>query len=235
KKNHPHITGLYELAADKGHWKAMHNLFLRYLKGKGTPKDSARAIRLNNKLVEMNVPIGYYNMAVLLEKGHGVIGSEQDSAQYLLKAASMGEPNALIRLGRFYGYHLPLGEQQDDKAAAYLECAAKQGSAKAYNEYADWLHIAEDNYPKSAYYYLLAFFGGDYGSGVMISGVFEDGLSGLGYAIDKGYSSKLNDLLAILRKDRLYRVPNIAELYPLPYHPTMGRYNPETDQNVLPE
>ncbi|MCV6575231.1 MAG: sel1 repeat family protein, partial [Cohaesibacter sp.] len=160
KKNHPHITGLYELAADKGHWKAMHNLFLRYLKGKGTPKDSARAIRLNQKLVDMNVPIGYYNMAVLLEKGHGVIGSEQDSAQYLLKAASMGEPNALIRLGNFYGFHLPLGQQQDDKAAAYFECAAKQGSAKAYDEYAAWLKIAEKNHPKSAYYYLLAFGGG---------------------------------------------------------------------------
>ncbi len=164
KKDHANITGLYELAADKGHWKAMHNLFLRYLKGKGTPKDSAKAIKLNQKLVDMNVPIGYYNMAVLLEKGHGVMGSDKDSAQYLLKAASMGEPNALIRLGRFYGYQLPLDKQQNDKAAAYLECAAKQGSAKAYDEYADWLDIAEENYPKSAYYYLLAFFWG----GIMV-------------------------------------------------------------------
>ena len=160
KKNHPQITGLYELAADKGHWKAMHNLFLRYLKGKGTPRDSSKAIKLNQKLVDMNIPIGYYNMAVLLEKGHGVIGSEKNSAQYLLKAASMGEPNALIKLGRFYGYHLPLDKQQNDKAAAYLECAAKQGSTKAYDEYADWLDIAEKNYPKSAYYYLLAMGGG---------------------------------------------------------------------------
>ncbi len=235
KKDHANITGLYELAADKGHWKAMHNLFLRYLKGKGTPKDSAKAIKLNQKLVDMNVPIGYYNMAVLLEKGHGVMGSEKDSAQYLLKAASMGEPNALIRLGNFYGFHLPLEEQQDDKAAAYFECAAKQGSAKAYNEYATWLKIAEENYPKSAYYYLLAFGGGDTGAGVHISGTFADGFGVPGYDLDKEYGTELEALLPLIRKDPLYRIPNIAELYPLPYHPTMGRYNPETDQNEMPE
>ncbi|WP_415884456.1 tetratricopeptide repeat protein [Neptuniibacter sp. QD34_54] len=235
KKDHANITGLYELAADKGHWKAMHNLFLRYLKGKGTPRDSGKAIKLNQKLVDMNVPIGYYNMAVLLEKGHGVIGSDKDSAQYLLKAASMGEPNALIRLGNFYGFQLPLEKQQDDKASAYYKCAAKQDVTIGYYEYARWLKIGEENYPKSAYYYLLAFLGGHYGSGVVISSVFEGGTGGLGYEENEKYSSQLSALLPSFSKDPLYRIPNIAELYPLPYHPTMGRYNPETDQNEMPE
>ncbi len=235
KKDHANITGLYELAADKGHWKAMHNLFLRYLKGKGAPRDSAKAIKLNQKLVDMNVPIGFYNMAVLLEKGHGVIGSDKDSAQYLLKAASMGEPNALIRLGNFYGFQLPLGKQQNDKAAVYFECAAKQGSAIAYNEYATWLKIAEKNYPKSAYYYLLAFWGGDKSSGVHITGTFLDGSGVQSFSLDKEYGLKLEIELNRLLKDSLYRIPNIAELYPLPYHLTMGRYNPETDQNEMPE
>ncbi len=235
KKDHANITGLYELSAEKGHWKAMHNLFLRYLKGKGTPRDSAKAIKLNQKLVDMNVPIGYYNMAVLLEKGHGVMGSEKDSAQYLLKAASMGEPNALIKLGRFYGFHLALGEQQDDKAAAYFECAAKQGSAKAFDEYANWLHVVEEDYAKSAYFYLLAFGGGETQSGLFVLGAFKDDFAKFGYQLDPSYAENLEQELDRLYEDPLYRIPNIVELYPLPYHPTMGRYNPETDQNEMPE
>ncbi|WP_415884455.1 tetratricopeptide repeat protein [Neptuniibacter sp. QD34_54] len=235
KKDHANITGLYELAADKGHWKAMHNLFLRYLKGKGTPRDSTKAIKLNQKLVDMNVPIGYYNMAVLLEKGHGVMGSEKDSAQYLLKAASMGEPNALIRLGRFYGYQLPLDQQQNDKAATYLECAARQDSSKAHAEYSEWLLIAEKNFPKSAYYSLLAFGGGDTMSGTHLYVAFLKGIGGLGYEVNETYSATIRGLLPDFRNNALYRIPNITELYPLPYHPTMGRYNPETDQNEMPE
>ncbi|SER15932.1 Sel1 repeat-containing protein [Amphritea atlantica] len=147
------ISGLYQLAADKGHWKAMHNLSRRYLDGIGVPTDSGKALDLTEKLIEMNVPIGYYNMAVLLERGRGVYQDRKAAWQYLHKAASMGEPNALVRLGKHYGYDLPREDQEDDKAAAYYACAAQQNSTLG-------LHVVDENYPKAAYYYLLAAGGG---------------------------------------------------------------------------
>ncbi|MBR9869464.1 MAG: sel1 repeat family protein [Oceanospirillales bacterium] len=156
RKDDENISGLYQLAADKGHWKAMHNLSRRYLDGLGVPTDSAKALDLTEKLIEMNVPIGYYNMAVLLERGQGVYQDREAAWQYLHKAASMGEPNALVRLGKHYGYDLPREDQEDDKASAYYACAARQSSAIGYKEYASWLKIVDKNYPKSAYYYLLA-------------------------------------------------------------------------------
>ena len=227
------ISGLYQLAADKGHWKAMHNLSRRYLDGIGVPTDSGKALDLTEKLIKMNVPIGYYNMAVLLERGQGVYQDREAAWQYLHKAASMGEPNALVRLGRYYGFDLAREDQQDDKAVSYLSCAAKQNSALGYHEYANWLEIVDEDYPKAAYYYLLAAGGGDYRAAVFISGVFLYG--DLGYEKDEEYGLKLEGFKRKLDKDPLYKLPNIAERYPLPYHPTLGRYNPKTDQNEMPE
>ncbi|WP_299201936.1 tetratricopeptide repeat protein [uncultured Amphritea sp.] len=227
------ISGLYQLAAEKGHWKAMHNLSRRYLDGIGVPTDSGKALDLTEKLIEMNVPIGYYNMAVLLERGRGVHQDREAAWQYLHKAASMGEPNALVRIGQHYGYDLAREDQEDDKAAAYYACAAQQSSAIGYKEYASWLKIVDKNYPKAAYYYLLAAGNGNYRAAVFISGVFLYG--DLGYEKDEEYGLKLEGFLRKLDKDPLYKLPNIAERYPLPYHPTLGRYNPETDQNEMPE
>ncbi|BBB24997.1 conserved hypothetical protein [Amphritea japonica ATCC BAA-1530] len=233
KKDHENISGLYQLAADKGHWKAMHNLSRRYLKGKGVPVDSGKALDLTEKLIEMNVPIGYYNMAVLLERGRGVHQDTEAAWQYLHKAASMGESNALVRLGKYYGYDLPREKQEDEKAAVYYECAAQQYSTLGLHEYASWLQVVDDNYPKATYYYLLAAGGGDKSAALFISGVFLDGE--LGYEKDEEFGNKLYSVRARLKKDALYKLPNIAERYPLPYHPTLGRYNPETDQNEMPE
>ncbi len=227
------ISGLYQLAADKGHWKAMHNLSRRYLDGLGVPTDSGKALDLTEKLIKMNVPIGYYNMAVLLERGRGVHQDTKAAWQYLHKAASMGEPNALVRLGRHYGFDLAREDQQDDKAVSYLSCAAKQNSALGYHEYANWLEIVDEDYPKAAYYYLLAAGGGDQRAALYITGVFLDGE--LGYVRDEAYGQRLYQYMEKLDKDPLYKLPNIATRYPLPYHPTQGRYNPETDQNDMPE
>ena len=227
------ISGLYQLAADKGHWKAMHNLSRRYLDGIGVPTDSGKALDLTEKLIEMNVPIGYYNMAVLLERGRGVHQDIKAAWQYLHKAASMGEPNALVRIGQHYGYDLPREDQEDDKAAAYYACAAQQNSAIGYKEYASWLKIVDKDYPKSAYYYLLAAGGGDLRASLFIMQIFRDGE--LGFERDRVLASKLERVLDRIDKDPLYKLPNIAERYPLPYHPTLGRYNPKTDQNEMPE
>ncbi|MCE2572831.1 tetratricopeptide repeat protein [Motilimonas eburnea] len=114
------VTALYEQAAKLDHWKALHNLARRYRLGLGTYRSAAKTLETTQRLIELGAPIGYYDLAVILERGYGVKHDMEGAWLYLHKAAKLGEPHALIRLGNHYGYNLPREQQQNDKAAAYF-------------------------------------------------------------------------------------------------------------------
>ena len=55
-----------------------------------------------------------------------------------------------------------------------------------------------------------------------------------GYEVDQIMADKYDKLYDRLDKNPDLKFPNLSEMLPLPYHPTLGRYNPETDQNEMP-
>ncbi|MDO6528209.1 tetratricopeptide repeat protein [Motilimonas sp. 1_MG-2023] len=225
------VTALYEQAAKLDHWKALHNLARRYRLGLGTYRSAAKTLETTQRLIELGAPIGYYDLAVILERGYGVKYDIEGAWLYLHKAAKLGEPNALIRLGNHYGYNLPREQQQNDKAAAYFKCAAQQQSTEAYFEYADWLSVGEDRYPESMHYYQLAVGNGMAKAAVMLDAVFSLGY--YQYEIDEAQALIYQDLSTKIRANPELRISDITTRYPLPPHPVHD-YGSLPDPRVKP-
>ncbi len=225
------VTALYEQAAKLDHWKALHNLARRYRLGLGTYRSAAKTLETTQRLIELGAPIGYYDLAVILERGYGVKYDIEGAWLYLHKAAKLGEPNALIRLGKHYAYNLPREQQHNDKAGAYFKCAAQQQSTEAYFEYADWLRVGEDRYPESMHYYQLAVGNGMAKSAIVLATVFSAGLHK--YPIVQEQTLIYEDLSTKIRANPELRIPDITTRYPLPPHPVQG-YGSLPDPRVKP-
>ncbi|MFO6422423.1 tetratricopeptide repeat protein [Motilimonas sp. KMU-193] len=226
------VTALYEQAAKLDHWKALHNLARRYRLGLGTYRSAAKTLETTQRLIELGAPIGYYDLAVILERGYGVNYDIEGAWLYLHKAAKLGEPNALIRLGNHYGYNLPREQQQDDKAAAYFKCAAQQQSTEAYYEYGEWLEIGEQRYPEAMHYYQLAVGNGMAKAAIVLATVFAVGQ--YKYLIDQEQTLIYEDLSTKIRANPELRIPDITTRYPLPPHPVQG-YGSLPDPRVNPD
>jgi len=98
----PEVAKLYQQAVAKDHWKAMHNLAELYLRGDGVLKDTNKAIDLYMRMVDLKVPLGYYDMSVMTQRGVGVVQSDKDAMLFLVKAADLGSPQAQTRIGYIY-------------------------------------------------------------------------------------------------------------------------------------
>ncbi|UDN36406.1 hypothetical protein [Proteus sp. NMG38-2] len=77
--NFNQIAQLYRQAAEKDHYKAIGNLQVMITKGDIDPSvgkyRTDEVIELVERLIQMNIPFGYYIMETYLERGYGV---EQD-------------------------------------------------------------------------------------------------------------------------------------------------------------
>ena len=113
----------YKKAAEMGHWKAMNSLIDCYL---STTAGSEKALEVADKLIAMNVPSGWYARYRI----------ERD-IDALRKAAELGEPNALYKLGMSQGCYA-LGMR-------YLICAVRQGHGEAAYEIGKYLEL-DKNY-----------------------------------------------------------------------------------------
>jgi uncharacterized protein len=85
------IVRLYEKAGALGHWKALQNAQnLYYEELTDYPNPAKRVIEINEQLIKMNVAVGYYNMAVYLDKGYGVKQSKESALSFYRKSADSG-------------------------------------------------------------------------------------------------------------------------------------------------
>ncbi|WP_112234209.1 tetratricopeptide repeat protein [Pseudomonas aeruginosa] len=217
------IVELCSKAVERGHWKAMHNLANLYRTGwpGGVEKDTQKALDLYQKMIDLKVPQGFYDMAAMIGNRAGVKNPATDGLTFLDKAASLGNPPALTELGKLYIYVA----DQDELGLKYTNCAAGQGYAPANYELAMYYRLVAHNYPKAAGYYLLAASQGNDDAAFFMSGVFDKtspDVDRMWYSPDERLHKEYYSIYKKLEADPDLRFPNLMKEHPLPPHPTQG-------------
>ncbi|WP_259679318.1 tetratricopeptide repeat protein [Pseudomonas chlororaphis] len=223
----PKAAHLYQQAVDKDHWKAMHNLAELYLRGDGVPKDTNKAIDLYLKMTQLQVPLGYYDMSVMTQRGIGVVQSDRTAMQFLIKAAELGSPQAQTRIGYIYIYE----KNKDSVGVNYLKCAESQDYADAAYKLGTYYESVDKNYPVSMHYYQRAAALGERKGAMEIEDVFQNGK--FSYNKDKKTEDAYYKVSRELAKNPDLRFPNLAKDHPLPPNPVQG-YHADKDINWKP-
>ncbi|HCG0867352.1 TPA: sel1 repeat family protein [Pseudomonas aeruginosa] len=217
------IVDLYSKAVERGHWKAMHNLANLYRTGwpGGVEKDTQKALDLYQKMIDLEVPQGFYDMGAMIGNRAGVKNPATDGLTFLDKAASLGNPPALTELGKLYIYVA----KKKDLGLAYTHCAASQGYAPASYELGAYYKIVEHNFPKALGYYQASVSQGGKSAALFISGVFDKAspdVDRMWYAPDEKLHKLYDGIYDQLAADPDLRFPNLIKDHPLPPHPTQG-------------
>ncbi len=217
------IVELYSKAVERGHWKAMHNLANLYRTGwpGGVEKDTQKALDLYQKMIDLKIPQGFYNMGAMIGNRAGVNNPATDGLTFLDKAASLGNPPALTELGKLYIYVA----KNRGLGLAYTQCAASQGYAPANYELGSYYELVEHNFPKAARYYLLAASQGNDDAALFMSGVFDKtspDVDRMWYSPDEKLHKEYYSIYKKLEADPDLRFPNLMKEHPLPPHPTQG-------------
>ncbi|HBN8508549.1 TPA: sel1 repeat family protein [Pseudomonas aeruginosa] len=217
------IVELYSKAVERGHWKAMHNLANLYRTGwpGGVEKDTQKALDLYQKMIDLNIPQGFYNMGAMIGNRAGIKNPATDGLTFLDKAASLGNPPALTELGKLYIYV----SKNRELGLAYTQCAASQGYAPANYELGNYYELVEHNFPKAASYYLLAASQGNDDAAFFLSRVFGNKTppaSAMWYVPNEELHKAYYSIYKKLEADPDLRFPNLIKDHPLPPHPTQG-------------
>ncbi|MFV9490164.1 tetratricopeptide repeat protein [Pseudomonas aeruginosa] len=217
------IVDLYSKAVERGHWKAMHNLANLYRTGwpGGVEKDTQKALDLYQKMIDLEVPQGFYDMGAMIGNRAGVKNPATDGLTFLDKAASLGNPPALTELGKLYIYVA----KKKDLGLAYTHCAASQGYAPASYELGAYYKIVEHNFPKALGYYQASVSQGGKSAALFISSVFDKAspdVDRMWYAPDEKLHKLYDGIYDQLAADPDLRFPNLIKDHPLPPHPTQG-------------
>lgn len=225
----PRVVELYEQAIAKDHWKAMHNLARLYRTGwpgrPGVEKNTQKMLDLYERMVELKVPLGYYNWAVAAERGKGMLRDDRMASSYMFQAAQLGSPQAQVALGNYFAFSLPSDKQDDQMAEAYFKCAGAQDNPEALVETAAFYDSAKENYPRALFYYQRAASLGSTSAVSTLSSVFNPESAPsftLGYRPDPKIHELYEKLYAQLRENADLRFPDLAREYPLPRHPRQG-------------
>ncbi len=218
------IVELYSKAVERGHWKAMHNLANLYRTGwpGGVEKDTQKALDLYQKMIDLKIPQGFYNMGAMIGNRAGVKNPATDGLTFLDKAASLGNPPALTELGKLYIYVA----KKKDLGLAYTNCAASQGYAPASYELGAYYKIVEHNFPKALGYYQVSVSqGGGKSAAFFLSRVFGNKTppaSAMWYVPDEKLHKLYDGIYDRLAADPDLRFPDLIKDHPLPPHPTQG-------------
>ena len=218
-----HIVELYEKAIERNHWKAMHNLAALYRTGwpGGVEKDTKRTIDLYQRMIDLNIPQGFYNMGAMIGNSAGITNPATDGLTFLDKAARMGNPPALTQLGKLYIY---VGKKEE-LGLQYTRCAAEQGYGQANYELAAYYRIVDKNFPIALQYYQLALSQGHEGAAFTMKEIFVKSTPphmALWYTPEDSLSRLYNDFYQQLLIDPDLRFPALMKDHPLPPHPTQG-------------
>lgn len=127
-------VALLKRAAERGHVKAMNNLVLAYLRGEGVNQSDGEAVAWAERLVKMNIGMGYYHMGVFLQQGIGVHADRKAALTYFRKAADLGNAQGQLVVGDKIARAVVQTPQKDAGfviARAMMQCALDQGLGEA--------------------------------------------------------------------------------------------------------
>ena len=223
------IIELYEKAIAKDHWKAMHNLAGLYRTGwpgrPGIEQDTGKMLQLYERMVQLRVPLGYYNWAVIAEHGRGVLQSHRMASSYMFQAAQLGSPLAQVRIGNYLAFELPKDKQDQRMAERYFRCAGAQDTPEAIIEAAAFYEIAKENMPLALFYYQRSASLGSLSGIMSLIGAFSaqpQPIDNFGYHPDEKLHEFYSGLMKQLDVDPERRFPNLMKDHPLPAHPKQG-------------
>ncbi|ROL76967.1 hypothetical protein BK636_25330, partial [Pseudomonas chlororaphis] len=221
------VASLYQQAVEKNHWKAMHNFAELYLRGDGVAKDTNKAIDLYLKMIQLQAPLGYYDMSVMTQRGVGIVQSDRSAVQFLIRAADLGSPQAQTRIGYIYIYD----RRKDAVGLGYLKCAERQGYADAAYKLGSYYEVVDENYPVSMHYYQRTAALGERKGAMEIENVFQNGK--FSYNKNKKTEDAYYKVSRELANNPDLRFPNLAKDHPLPPNPVQG-YHADKDINWRP-
>jgi hypothetical protein len=240
EKNYNVIANLYRRAAEKNHYKAMINLQnMLYQQqaapvyGKTRPEE---VIALAEKMMQLNIPAGYYAMGHYLDVGYGVERDKTAALFYFRKAADMGNPEGqyiigkLFLKGRFedtsnpdpYVVHFkPNPAYRPEIAKVMLSCAAEQGHGEAAGWLAGWYKLIRKDYKNAVTYYQLGVKAGHKISAMQMEGAFKGPSPDnrgdyLALEKDMERSRRYNLIYKEIRHNPSARFPDIDKIVPLP-------------------
>ncbi|ROP59122.1 hypothetical protein EDF81_1906 [Enterobacter sp. BIGb0383] len=241
EKNFDAIADLYRQAAGKDHYKAMinlQNMLTRRLAApvKGKPPQE-EVVAITERMMQINIPAGYYLMGHYLERGYGVKRDKTTALAYFRKAADLGNPEAQNYLGQLF-----LTEQFEDYTEpktlrvhfkknpafnpkigeAMLDCAASQGNGEAADWLAGWFHLLKTkDYSKAIKYYQLGVKNGNNLSALRLIRAFDSPLSEpdvdyLALDADPERVRRYTKIKAEINFNPSARFPDIDKIVPLP-------------------
>ncbi|HEK1094953.1 TPA: sel1 repeat family protein [Proteus mirabilis] len=226
--NFNQIAQLYRQAAEKGHYKAIGNLQVMIAEGDIEPSvgkyRTDEVIELVERLIQMNIPFGYYIMGTYLERGYGVEQDKGAAFSYMLKAAVMGNPEGQYVIGQKFMdgrvpelYRLDLGR-------AMLACASEQG----FKDASYWLGMSysmiDKDYSKGLGYFHEAAKQGDALSAFQLEDAFKTAdpnnrLDYLGQQIDLERARRYSLIGEEITSNPNAKFPDIDKIVPLPPAP----------------
>jgi TPR repeat protein len=243
EKNYNVIAGFYRQAVEGNHYKAMINLQNLLYQGLAAPVSGKTApeevIALAEKLMQLNIPAGYYAMGHYLEVGYGVERDKAASLAYFRKSADMGSPEGQYVIGELFltkrfedtgnpdPYRVkfkPNPVYRPDIGTVMLSCAAHQGHGEAADWLAGWLKTIKKDYKKAIIYYQLAVKAGNLKAAFKMRHFFNGPVSDNGIY----YLAQEKDIERVRRYEIIYqeleknpsaRFPDIDKIVPLPPAP----------------
>ncbi|HVW73495.1 MAG TPA: hypothetical protein VHC39_07635 [Rhizomicrobium sp.] len=123
----------YEMAANQGNRKAMHNLAVAY----ASRKDMANAARWFAKAAALGLSDSQFNLAVLYERGDGVPQSLTDAYKWYSIAAAAGDSESKQRMSVLQTQLNDADKAAANKAAAGFHAAPLNRAANVPPEAAD--------------------------------------------------------------------------------------------------
>ncbi|MGU2316347.1 tetratricopeptide repeat protein [Pseudomonas aeruginosa] len=222
KAHDAEMVRLYQMAADRGHYKAMLNLAGLYSRGIVVPRDEGKAVDLVERALKLNAPHAFYTMGVMLQQGIGVKQDDATALSYFRRAADLGNRYGQQATGeaiRDAFIKSPELERSREYAIAVqmLECALSQGLAEA-GDTLGWHYQEFDvDMEKSLKYFQKAASLGHKDSLFHLYSMFRNGEDGV--AKDPQRAACYDKLWYEAKAEPGRKFPDIDRLCPLPPPP----------------
>ncbi|WP_369308596.1 DUF6396 domain-containing protein [Providencia rettgeri] len=230
QRDYAKIGELYRQAAERNHPKAMLNLSNLISYGKVPPiegKGPAQEVwDILQKMAQLNISYGYYQMGHYLDTGYGVIADRTKALAYFRQAADLGSPEGQYVIGKIFiaqrlsdndnpAYRPEIGKKM-------LDCAAQQGNGEAAYRLASYLRNVEEDFNRALTYYQLSTKNGYRHAASTLSEAFNPMTTpkDFDYLKVKPDSERSVRYAAIIKEmdatDETAKFPDIDKIVPLP-------------------